>query len=69
MDSVASVRKCVTASTAAAAPSLPRAPAPTLGGFVALSRFVVANGMQAEANAAFIAYYEKLSGRTYDLIF
>ena len=36
-----------------AAASLPGAPAPTAAGFVALSRFVVANGMEAEVKAAF----------------
>lgn len=53
MDCVASVRKYVTASTAAAASSMPPAPAPTPGGFVGLSCFVVANGLEAEVKAAF----------------
>ena len=53
MNTVASVGNCVAASTPAATPSLPRASAPTPVGFVALSRFVVANGMEAEVKAAF----------------
>jgi heme-degrading monooxygenase HmoA len=52
MDSAASIRKNVTASTSAATPLLPRAPARTPGGFVALSRFVVSNGFEAEVKAA-----------------
>jgi heme oxygenase (mycobilin-producing) len=55
MGSVASVRKYVVAPTPAATPSLPRATAAMSGGFVALSRFVVANGMEAEVKAAFRA--------------
>jgi heme-degrading monooxygenase HmoA len=52
MNNVAS-GNCVAASTPAVAPSLPLAPVPTRCGFVALSRFVVANGMEAEVKAAF----------------
>jgi len=50
MNNVAS-GNCVAASTPAVAPSLPLAPTPR--GFVALSRFVVAKGMEAEVKAAF----------------
>jgi heme-degrading monooxygenase HmoA len=42
-----------TALSPTATASLPGAPAPTPAGFVALSRFVVANGMEAEVKAAF----------------
>ncbi|MEO7853663.1 MAG: hypothetical protein ABIR94_15625 [Rubrivivax sp.] len=51
MDSVASVRKYVTASTAAS--SMPRVSAPTPGVYVAVIRFVVATRLEAEVKAAF----------------
>lgn len=44
-----------TAASPTAAASLPGGPEPTPTGFVALSRFVVANGMEAEVKAAFRA--------------
>jgi heme oxygenase (mycobilin-producing) len=55
MYSLMSAAHGATASSPTAIASLPGAPAPTPAGFVALSRFVVANGMEAEVKAAFRA--------------
>lgn len=53
MNSVASAGNNVTESSPTASATLPRAPAPA--SFIALSRFVVANAMEAEVKAAFRA--------------
>jgi hypothetical protein len=53
MYSLVRAGNCATTSSPTATASLPGAIAPTAAGFVALSRFVVANGMEAEVKAAF----------------
>ena len=55
MNSVASAGNNVMKLSPTASGSLPRAPAPTPASLVALSRFVVANAMEAEVMAAFRA--------------
>ena len=53
MYSLVSAGNGATASSPKATASLPGGPAPTPAGFVVLSRFVVANGMEADVKAAF----------------
>ncbi len=53
MYSLVSAGNGAAASSPTATASLPGRQAPTPAGFVALSRFVVANGMEAEVKAAF----------------
>ena len=53
MHSLVSAGSGAAASLPKATASVPDAPAPTAAGFVALSRFVVANGLEAEVKAAF----------------
>jgi len=53
MYSFVSAGRGAAASSPKATASRPGAPAPTAAGFVALSRFVVANGMETEVKAAF----------------
>jgi heme oxygenase (mycobilin-producing) len=55
MDGIVSAGSNVRSSSRPETPALPRAPAPMRAGFVALSRFVVANGMEAQVKAAFRA--------------